>query len=472
MSGMTGGVSRGAAGRAGDGPARGTALRADLRLARALVRGSDRREWWRLLLTATGAALLALLALAALAVAGLRGQVNVPFAHGLLDRPGERRGVLAALLLLLVPVLALLGQCARIGAEHRDRRLAALRLAGASPRRVRRIAGLETGLACAAGSTTAAVFGVLFLLRAWQRPPAPVWAGAALVAVAVPLLGALVAVLVLRRVITSPLGLVRRSRPRTGRGPALVCAGSAAVLSAAALGLVTAGARHGAVWTALLVGAAVVSAGAGAVALSGVTARLVGRWTAGRTGDPAVLIAAGRLRADPWAAARAHGAVLLVTVVATGFVGVRRVLLDGLSGGDTGPGAGNASFYEAGLDLTALALSAALLLALTALAVHTAESPAARRRTAAAQVAAGVPRGVLVRALLLETALPLAPGLALAGAGGLAVGAGYAALTGGGDVPWEALAVPVLVWGACLGASVTAVPALGRGTRPGALRHE
>jgi hypothetical protein len=68
---MTGGVSRGAAGRAGDGPAGGKALRADLRLARALVRGSDRREWWRLLLTATGAALLALLALAALAVAGL-----------------------------------------------------------------------------------------------------------------------------------------------------------------------------------------------------------------------------------------------------------------------------------------------------------------------------------------------------------------------------------------------------------------
>ncbi|MDQ0787022.1 ABC transporter permease [Streptomyces sp. B3I8] len=449
-----------------------TTVRADLRLAHALVRGSDRREWWRLLLTGTGAALVAGCALAALAVAGPRGQVSVPFAHGLLDRPGERRGVVAALLLLLVPVLVLLGQCARIGAVHRDRRLAALRLAGAPARRVRRIAGLETGLACAAGSTAATVFCVLLLLRVWQRPPALMWAGAALVAVAVPVLGALVAVLALRRVIASPLGVVRRSRPRTGRGPALVCAGAASVLSLAALGLVTAGARHGAVWTALLVCAVVTSAGAGAVGLSGVTARLVGRRLAGRTGRPAVLIAAGRLRQDPWAAARAHGAVLLVTVVGTGFVGVRRVLLDGLSEGDTGRGAGNASFYTAGLNLTAAALSAALVVALMGLAVHIAEPPATRRGAAAAQVAAGVPRGVLVRALLLETALPLAPGVALAGAGGLALGGGYAALAGGGGLPWESLAVPVLVWGACVAAAATAVPGLKRGVRPGELRHE
>jgi hypothetical protein len=448
------------------------AVRADLRLAGALVRGSDRREWWRLLLTGAGAALVAGCALAAFAVAGLRGQVSVGFAHGLLDRPGERRGVVAALLLLLVPVLVLLGQCARIGAVHRDRRLAALRLAGASPRRVRRIAGLETGLACAAGSTAATVFCVLFLLRVWQRPPALVWAGAALVAVAVPVVGALVAVLALRRVVASPLGVVRRSRPRTGRGPALVSAGAVAVLSLAALGLVMTGARRGAGWTVLLVGAVVVSAGAGAVGLSGVTARLLGRRVGARTGHPALLIAAGRLREDPWAAARAHGAVLLVTVVGTGFVGVRRVLLDGLSEGETGPGAGRASFYAAGLNLTAVALAAALVLALVALAAHLAESPAARRRAAAAQVAAGVPRGVLVRALLLETALPLAPGVALAGLAGLAIGGGYASLTGDASLPWEALTVPLLVWGACVATAAAAVPGLKRGVRPGELRYE
>jgi hypothetical protein len=442
-------------------------LRADLRLAWTLVRGSDRREWWRLLLTGAGAALVAGCALAALAVAAPHGQVSVPFGHGLLDRPGERRGVVAALVLLLVPVLGFLGQCARVGAVHRDRRLAALRLAGASPARVRRIAGLETGLACAAGSTVTAVFCVLLLLRVWQRPPAPVWAGAALVAVAVPVLGTLVAVVALRRVIASPLGVVRRSRPRTGRGPALVGAG-AAVLLAAGFALVTAGARQGAVWGALLVCGVVVLAGAGAVVLSGVTARLVGRWAAGRTGSPAVLIAAERLREDPWAAARTHGAVLLVTVVGAGFVGVRRVMLERLGEGNA---AGGRSFYTAGLNLTAAALLVALCVALAALAVGSAEAVAVRRRALAVQVAVGVPRGVLVRASLLETALPLGPGVVVAGGGGVAVGAWYAGLAGSGGVPWGACVVPAVVWGACVAASAVAVRGLGRGVRAGELRY-
>ncbi|WP_030379946.1 MULTISPECIES: hypothetical protein [unclassified Streptomyces] len=452
--------------------ASGAAPRADLRLAWALVRGSDRREWWRLLLTGAGAALVAGCALAAVAVAALRGQVSVSFGHGLLDRPGERRGVIAALLLLLVPVLGFLGQCARVGAVHRDRRLAALQLSGASPAQVRRIAGLETGLACAAGSTVTAVFSVLLLLRVGEHTPALVWAGAALVVAVVPVLGALVAVVALRRVIASPLGVVRRSRPRTGRGPALVCAGAAVVLLAAGFALGTAGARGGAVWGVLLMFGVVVLAGAGAVVLSGVAARLVGRWAAGRTGSPAVLIAAERLRDDPWAAARTHGAVLLVTVVGAGFVGVRRVLLDRLGGGETaGSPAGDPSFYRAGLNLTAIALLIALCIALAALVVGTAESLAVRRRALAAQVAMGVPRGVLVRALLLETALPLGPGVVVAGGGGVVVGAWYARLAGGGGVPWGAVLVPVAVWALCVLAAAATAPALRRAGRVGELRY-
>lgn len=53
---------------------------------------------------------------------------------------------------------------------------------------------------------------------------------------------------------------------------------------------------------------------------------------------------------------------------------------------------------------------------------HPSHVPAIRRRALAARVAAGVPRTVLNRALLLETALPLAPALLLAGTGGMAVG--------------------------------------------------
>jgi hypothetical protein len=147
------------------------AVRTDLRLALLLTRGSDRREWWRVTLTALGAGLATGFGAAAAALASLSGrQVSVPFAHGLLDRPGERSGVILTLLLLLVPVLGFLGQCARIGAVHRDRRLAALRLAGASPRQVRRIAALESGLACLAGSAVTAAFCALFVLTQWGRP--------------------------------------------------------------------------------------------------------------------------------------------------------------------------------------------------------------------------------------------------------------------------------------------------------------
>ncbi|MFZ4295485.1 hypothetical protein ACOZE1_28980 [Streptomyces cellulosae] len=154
-------------------------MTADLRPARHLVRGSDRHEWWRIALTGVGALLTAALAQGAVVPASVRGHRDFPVAHGLLDAPGERSGVIAALLLLLIPVLGFVGQSARLGAVHRDRRptglrpeglrptglrLAGLRptelrLAGATPWQVRRIAAAETGLACLAGSARRAPTG-------------------------------------------------------------------------------------------------------------------------------------------------------------------------------------------------------------------------------------------------------------------------------------------------------------------------
>lgn len=139
-------------------------MTADLRPARHLVRGSDRHEWWRIALTGVGALLAAALAQGAVVPASVRGHHDFPLAHGLLDAPGERSGVIAALLLLLIPVLGFVGQSARLGAVHRDRRPAGLlptglRLAGATPWQVRRIAAAETGLACLAGSARRASTG-------------------------------------------------------------------------------------------------------------------------------------------------------------------------------------------------------------------------------------------------------------------------------------------------------------------------
>lgn len=49
-------------------------MRSDARIAWILTRGSDRREWWRIALTAAGALLATGLALAAVTVSAVSGQ--------------------------------------------------------------------------------------------------------------------------------------------------------------------------------------------------------------------------------------------------------------------------------------------------------------------------------------------------------------------------------------------------------------
>ncbi|WP_128428539.1 FtsX-like permease family protein [Streptomyces cyaneus] len=453
-------------------------MRADLRLAWLLTQGSDRREWWRVVLTAVGAALATGIGLAVAAIASIEGQYSVSFGAGLLDHPSDRQGVIIALLLLLVPVLGFLGQCARVGAVHRDRRLAALRLAGATPRQVRRIAALEAGLACLVGSAVATVFSVLLLLRLWQHPEPLAWLGIALVAVAVPVLGAVVSALSLRRVVASPLGWVRRVRPTQGPGRAFLAVTVLLAVMAVVVGLAATlgdplfvGRPLKFALAPLTVFALCLLIGVSAVWLAGWSSRRLGTALAARAQRPALLIAAERLRDDPWATARTHAAVLLVTVVGTAFVGIRAVLLQVVE--NTEHLAENRSYYTTGLDLSGAAILIALALTLSALAVGTAESLATRRRGLAAQAAAGVPQSVLGRALLLETALPLAPSLLLAGAGGTAIYVGWATMIDDavGSVPLMPVVVPVVVYAACLLAAATSLPLLHRSVRPAELRY-
>ena len=457
---------------ASDKVSRRGSLWADVRLAWLLTRGSDRREWWRVALTAVGAALATGFAVAAVSIASIRGFHPSALLNGLLDRPGERSGIVLTLVLLLVPVLGFLGQCARVGAVHRDRRLAALRLAGADAAQVRRIAALEAGLACLLGAALATVPCVLFLRGEWGQPPTLLWFGIALVAAAVPVLGALVSVLALRRVVASPLGRVRRVPPREGRGPGMPV--PMAALGLLFVGLLLAPDTFGGYETApVLVFAVVIGTGVGALWLTGATARRTGRFLAARTADPATLIAAERLRDDPWAAARTHAAVLLVTIVGTGFVGIREVLLTSLRERGRNMMAEDMDFYTTGVDLTGAAVLVALVITLCGLGVGTAESVATRRRGLAAQAAAGVPRTVLGRALLLETALPLAPAMLLAGGGGLLIGGWFGGIAqdGSRSVPYTALLVPPAVYACCLLAAATSLPLLRRSVHPAELRY-
>ncbi|WP_406126453.1 ABC transporter permease [Streptomyces sp. NBC_00989] len=445
-------------------------LLADLRLAWLLTRGSDRREWWRVGLTAFGAALTTGIGLAVVALRSLDGFQAVSFGSGLFDSPGDRRNVSLALGLLLIPVLGFLGQCARIGAVHRDRRLAALRLAGAAPWQVRRIAALESGLACLAGAVVATAAVVPLL------PYAVNWAGVVLVAVSVPVLGAVVSAVALRRVVADPLGRVRRVRPVRGPGRLFGTATKLLAVTAVAIALTPifgSPVSFGLVPVTVFVLAVLISLIA--IWLSGASSRQLGEGFAAGTGRPALLIAAERMREDPWSTARTHAALVLVTVVGSGFAGVRQILLADLDQRHrTGHLGTRMSYYTTGIDLTAAAILVALALVLTALAVGTAESLATRRRGLAAQAAAGVPHAVLARALLLETALPLLPAIAVAGLGGTAISFWYsAAVSAHADVPvpYGALLVPVGVYAACLLAAATSLPLLRRSVRPGELRY-
>ncbi len=302
--------------------------------------------------------------------------------------------------------------------------------------------------------------------------PSPLlWAAVVLVALLVPAAGAVVGVVALRHVVASPLGTVRRTRKPAGRGTALK--GAAVVVGAVLLGLLSVayGGRIGIDGPVVLFVAFLLT-GMGAIWVTGAAAGLLGRRLAARADDPAVLLAAERLRDNAWAAARTHAAVLLLTVVATGYMGVRQGIVDDLhrSGSRT---PSDMDFYLMGLDLAACAVGIGVLLTLAAIAVGTAEGIAARRDGLAEQVAAGVPRSVLGRALLLETALPLAPAVGLAAVGGLAVGVWYATLGNAGafTFPWAALPVPFVIYAVALLAAATGIPLLRRTVRPSELRH-
>ncbi|MFJ4845229.1 MULTISPECIES: FtsX-like permease family protein [unclassified Streptomyces] len=473
-----------------------TALRADARLAWSLLRGAPRGEWWRLGLTAAGTALGTGFALAAVVVAviGTRFGGGVHwYTRRLFNDPTARNALATGLVLLLVPLLAFLGQCTRIGALRLERRLAALRLAGATARQVRRIQALETGAACGAGALAGlAAFLVLRAVLAAVQPvavawpvdvPVP-WFAAVAVVLGMPLLATLEARFTLRRAAADPLGAApgsRRPHPRPGRGRlALWALAPAALVMGTGLHLVNLFVLDGRTVTpavtASVTVAAVVLCLVGVVHGSAGLALLSGRLAA-RSGRPELLIAGERLQADPWAGARARGAVLAAVLAGVGFMGVRRLLIEDLTAPHRYPhSAMGLEYYTDGLRLAGAGIAIAFAVALGALAVGAAESVLTRRRTLAALAAGGVPRSVLNRAALLETALPLVPAAVLAtGCGLMAVGGWWKAL--GLDHSYafpllEPLLVAVALPVAALLAAACSLPLLRHAAHPAQLRHE
>jgi hypothetical protein len=402
-------------------------------------------------------------------VTSSRGSENVA---NLLADGGVRPGYVFALVLICLVPLTLLQQAVRLGTAARERRLAGLRLAGATPGQVRALAAVEVGIPAGIGALLG--WPVYLLLRSlfggagadrWSGDPdvvrelrlvptsvAPSWWQVVLVASVVCLTGIAAGVLASRALVVSPLGLSRGaagSPPRPWLPFALLAAGAVLMLEIypayfdAWFG--TASALAG-------VGCAIV----GILMVAPWGAYRAGRIVARRASSPALLIAARRLMAEPRPAGRAAAATGAIALVAGGAI----TLVADLASGE-----GNReALYVVPTAAVFLLLLLALVVTTFTLAVHGVESLADRKRSLAALTATGVPIAVLERAQRWEAALVSLP---VSVAGVAVTGLGTAPFLASGPVE---MVIRVILVACVLGLIWLALIVSTRAVRPWLLR--
>jgi hypothetical protein len=249
---------------------------------------------------------------------------------------------------LLGPVVVFVATAARLAAARRESRLAAMRLAGATPRQMSVVAAVEAAMAALAG--TAVGFGLFFAIRpSLARIPLDgdsyypadlhvSWSWAAAIALGVPLLAVGTAVVSLRHARISPLGVTRRAaRALPSPGPLLIVAAGMAGLLLVRATMMNASdtAQVSAIAAALLAMiAGIVLSGAWLTLLVARTLSWAGRGTAS-------LLAARRLQDNPAAGFRAIGGLILAVFVGTVFSSFSASVLaddSGVTDDGLGPG--------------------------------------------------------------------------------------------------------------------------------------
>lgn len=466
-----------------------------------LAVGSGRGAVGRLVLITLGTALAAVLLLLAAGVATLeRADLSIAASSGhiahqdgrleLFDEPGSagpitnsylvedelRRGVLLGVVLCVVPLLVFVAVASRVAARQRDDRLAALRLAGASNLQVRALAALDAAVAAAAGAVLGALLflagrGLLLrfadepqLVTAAERlaPPVSVAAGVLVALVALTTAGA---ALLLRSLLITPLGVIRkvpRRRPRPW-GLALLLGGLTTFTVAVTTTVPDTAAGD------LTIAAALAASMLGLVTCGPWLTSLTGRVLARGSGRPAALLAGRRLEDEPRAQARAMAVVVLVVLSAT----IALVVLQDFRRSSQAGEEQFDAFYAQGFALAGLGMAFSLLIAACGLLLTTLEGLLERRRTLGTLAAAGVPRRVLRRAVLLQVGLPVLPASALAVAAGLAVtGVLYRHEQLGMALPALALGLPVGATVVSVLAAACTLPALPREVDLAALRED
>jgi FtsX-like permease family len=227
-------------------------------------------------------------------------------------------------LAILAPVLIFIATATRLSAARREERFAAMRLAGATRKQVSLLAATESTAAAILGVVIG--FGVFHLLRGpvagipfIGAPFFPSQLSLSLfdvlvVAIGVPVAGAVAARLALRRVRISPLGVTRRATPKPPRAWRVVplLAGLAELGFWAVRGhpASISGQVQAFVSSFALILFGLFIAGPW---LTMTAARAMARWTS----RPGTLIAARRLADDPRAAFRAVSGLMLALFITT-----------------------------------------------------------------------------------------------------------------------------------------------------------
>ncbi|WP_214415197.1 FtsX-like permease family protein [Sphaerisporangium fuscum] len=369
------------------------------------------------------------------------------------DADAYRILALIASVLMVVPLLVFGGAAARLTVARRDQRLASLRLVGATPGQVVAMTVAEAVITAFGG----AVLGLV--LYAVAIPPlshvrmaggewfaSDMWPGVlpiAAVLLAVPLLVGLSAVVGLRRVVVSPLGVARRETPPAMRFVRLI-----ALLAVLAAVPVMGVAKSIALVVAILT-------------LAFLALNLVGPWVVGLIGRltartakrPARLLAGRRLVDDPKSAWRTVSGVALTGFVA-GFIG----LLTPPADLDVGADRATAWLLQDIRTGTIVVLVVSFLVAIVSAGITAASSVLDRRQNYALLRLAGTPLEVLDKARRLETLIPLT----VMGGGSIATGV----LCGTPFIAFGVNTTGVLILASCVVAGFAGVVGAGAMSKP------
>ncbi|UJV38991.1 FtsX-like permease family protein [Streptomyces sp. AMCC400023] len=231
--------------------------------------------------------------------------------------------------LLVVPVIVLASAAGRLGAARREQRLAALRLAGATPRQILTMTGVESAAVGLAGGSLGAV-GYTLLVPVLARVPygigtwyaGQLWVGVSWLLAVVALVAVLTSVsamTTLRGVARSPLGVAQQADPRRTRLIRLVLF--------VAVGMYVVGTADSGMSTSQTIALIVLVYGA-FWTLGPWVVDMLGRLLSRVARRPATLLAARRLSDDPRGAWRTVSGLVLAGLVA-GFFTVGQIGLVG-----------------------------------------------------------------------------------------------------------------------------------------------